>query len=165
MAEETPQDQDTQLAVALYDYRRAVRATFGYIDVQKRGNFENVSKIEIGRQFVFPQLAARHISPREEPKDWGETTPLLTALKEFPTLTVLGDPGSGKSTIVAWIAQMLADPGPNIYKTTFPGMVPLPFVLRDLRLEATDRWQRTAGGIPHARLCGKSKHRSGSAAS
>ena len=142
MAEETPQDQDTQLAVALYDYRRAVRATFGYIDVQKRGNFENVSKIEIGRQFVFPQLSPRHISPREEPSAWGETTPLLTALKEFPTLTVLGDPGSGKSTIVAWIAQMLADPGPNIYKTTFPGVVPLPFVLRDLRLEASDQWQQ-----------------------
>ena len=142
MSDLTEYDQPTQDAVALYDYRRAVRRAFGYIDVQKRGNFENVSKIEIGRQFVFPQLSPRHISPREEPSAWGETTPLLTALKEFPTLTVLGDPGSGKSTIVAWIAQMLADPGPNIYKTTFPGVVPLPFVLRDLRLEATDQWEQ-----------------------
>jgi len=142
MSDLSQYDEDTQLAVALYDYRRAVRAAFGYIDVQKRGNFENVSKVEIGRQFVFPQLSPRHISPREEPSAWGETTPLLTALKEFSTLTVLGDPGSGKSTIVAWIAQMLADPGPNIYKTTFPGVVPLPFVLRDLRLEATDQWEQ-----------------------
>ena len=139
MSEPTQSEQD---AVAIYHYLRAVRATFGYIDVQKRGNFENVSKIEIGRQFVFPQLSPRHISPREDPKRWGKTAPLLTALKEFPILTVLGDPGSGKSTIVAWIAQMLADPGPNIYKTTFPGVVPLPFVLRDLRLEPTDGWQQ-----------------------
>jgi internalin A len=51
-------------------------------------------------------------------------------------LVVLGDPGSGKSTLVSWIAwQLTQHSGP--WRERLGSLVPFPMILREMKLDAT----------------------------
>ena len=55
-------------------------------------------------------------------------------------LAILGDPGSGKSTLVDWLAWQLADEHPNAWKARLGNRIPIPLILRDLRIPRGITW-------------------------
>lgn len=61
-------------------------------------------------------------------------------ISESPRAFVLGDPGSGKSTLFSWCSYMLSTYNPNIVKTTFPQILPLNLILRELDLTKVNNW-------------------------
>src|SRR5829696_2673068 len=77
-------------------------------------------------------VSAQHLSPDAlELNPPPPTQALAAALAEHPRLVLLGDPGSGKSTVVNWICTALGRgmDGP-LAKLLGGPLVPLPFVLR-----------------------------------
>jgi hypothetical protein len=96
--------------------------------------------------YVEQAIADRWVQPEESPKFWPATKPVAEAYRENRRLVVLGDPGGGKSTLVAWIAwQLAADaleqslpPGSwpdRLGRDPLGPVLPLPFILRDLGVE------------------------------
>ncbi|RYG95280.1 MAG: NACHT domain-containing protein, partial [Alphaproteobacteria bacterium] len=122
-------------------YLDAVEREHGYVRALDQGTAEDRRGIRIGLMFVEPRLALSHIPTELPPDKWGETRSLLEAIREHGVLAVLGDPGSGKSTLVSWISHMLADPGPNQYKSELREKIPIPMVLRDMKLSASITWE------------------------
>ena len=53
-------------------------------------------------------LAGRDIVEYEDPLHFGDPVPLLTVLKNYSGVIVLGDPGAGKTTFVKYLAVRLA---------------------------------------------------------
>ncbi len=98
--------------------------------------------MDIADQFVEPGLSTEFISPDSDPENWKGYAPLLQAVSEKKRLVVLGDPGTGKSTLVKWIAWNLASSMPNAWKAALGDCVPLPFVLRDLEINRDITWDR-----------------------
>lgn len=60
------------------------------------------------------------------------------ALQEHRHVIVLGDPGSGKSTLVKVLTYAFGEAGTNIYKRACGELIPIPIVLRDYQ---TREWQ------------------------
>ena len=64
----------------------------------------------------------------------------MATIAAYARLVVLGDPGSGKSTLVNWLAWHFAEPAGSEWKDRLGPLVPLPFVLRDLRIGRGVTW-------------------------
>src|ERR1043165_1610185 len=89
---------------------------------------KDVSDVPIDRLYVEPYLAGERIDPDKPLKDWPARDPVLKAVVDNPRLVVLGDPGSGKSTLVSWITWRLSTPGANAWKEALGELVPIPLV-------------------------------------
>jgi internalin A len=90
--------------------------------------------------FVEPQLSPYPLAPERAPEDWRDRQPLGEAVTGNHRLVILGDPGSGKSTLVDWLAWRLADEHPNAWKARLGNRIPIPFILRDLHLARGITW-------------------------
>ena len=78
-------------------------------------------------------VSAQLLSPEGNPEPWGDRRPLREAVAGAHRLVILGDPGSGKSTLVDWLAAwQLADAHQNAWKTLLGSRIPIPLILRDL---------------------------------
>jgi len=77
-------------------------------------------------------------------RDWADradkqkTFYVPKALQEQRHLVVLGDPGSGKSTLVKVLTYAFGEADSNAYKRACGELIPIPIILRDYK---TRRWQ------------------------
>ncbi len=78
--------------------------------------------------FVQPQL-----TPLDKPAH--EPWELLTVLGQQRQVALLGEPGSGRSTLIGWLVHALTDPGRNRVIDTIGRMVPIVFPLRVMPLD------------------------------
>jgi internalin A len=126
---------------ALADYLARVRDWHGYIRFLGLPHLRDNPDVGIDRLFVPPHLSAQPISPDTDPANWPKTEPALQRIAQYPRLVVLGDPGSGKSTLVNWLAWNLARPGGNEVKSRLGALVPVVMVLRDLKIGRGITWE------------------------
>jgi internalin A len=92
--------------------------------------------------FVEPALSRQALTVDMPPSGWpAGVEPALAVIAALPRLVLLGDPGSGKSTLVSWIAWTLSKPRPNRWRERLGPLVPLPFVLRELELPTGLTWE------------------------
>ncbi len=101
------QEQGPQVALRLY--LESVKQHHGYIKFLGLPRLEDIQDAPIQRLFVEPAVADRAVSPDIDPEEWPATTPIREALAGHRRLVLLGDPGSGKSTLVDWLAWQLAE--------------------------------------------------------
>lgn len=119
----------------LRDYLSSVRDWHGYVRFIGLPHLGDNPDVMIDRLFIEPQLTRRHVSADEDPDDWSEQAEsAVEALASGRPLVVLGDPGSGKSTLANYLVWLLARPGRSPLVERFGWRMPVPLVLRELRL-------------------------------
>ena len=126
---------DLLKAPLLRAYLARVRDWHGYIRFLGLPDRRDNPDIVIDRLFIEPLLTRRHMSADEDPGQWIDQAETATeALSVGNPLVVLGDPGTGKSTLVNYLVWMLARPGRNPLVDALGWQLPVPMVLRELRL-------------------------------
>lgn len=140
-----PQDPDIAAFVQPFDhpillkYFSAVRNFHGAIKFLGMGSMrEKVTKdVHLDSLFVMPRLSSRHVTAAEsvgDPSTLKDTQPLLDAVRQHQRLVVLGDPGSGKSTLIQYLSEGLCRTLDSSVRNALGPMVPLPIILRELKL-------------------------------
>jgi hypothetical protein len=94
---------------------------------------ESSADVPLEKLFVEPRVSKEHLLPDAFEVMQPPTMPLSLALAENRLLVLLGDPGSGKSTVVNWICTALSRgiEGQLVRELGGP-LIPLPIVLREL---------------------------------
>jgi len=125
----------------LAQYLESVLRWHGYIRFVGLPRVGEYLDVGMDRLFVEPRLGAQRIAPEEDPAAWPKTQPVLDALEASPRLVVLGDPGSGKSTLVSWLAWQMARPHGSPCVARLGRLVPIPLVLRELPISRGITWE------------------------
>ena len=105
---------------------------------------KDLSPVQLDSLYVEPKLSAQEIHPDVPVFRWPKTNEAVDALSRHRSLVVLGDPGSGKSTLISCLAWQLcrATPADNSpWVREFGGCLPVPMILRELRLKADVTWE------------------------
>lgn len=123
-------------------YAASLRDKFGFVRFVGLPTQGGPEDTPIEKLYVEPALSAERIDPNRTAVDWPETSPLIDAVIDHPRLVVLGDPGSGKSSLVSWIVLSLLSRDRNRLKDTVGPLVPVTLVLRDLTIEGLPTWEK-----------------------
>lgn len=84
--------------------------------------------------FVPPALSPTYLQPLTTEPEATHSADALSWLEQHHRLAVLGDPGSGKSTLVSWLAWRLCAGLTEPMPAWCEGMLPVPMILRDMAL-------------------------------
>ena len=120
----------------LRKYLSNVRDWHGYVRFLGLPDRRDNPDVLIDRLFVEPLLTRRHVSPDENPSNWiDEAETVFDALAAGKPLVLLGDPGTGKSTLLNYLVWLLARPTQRTWTQRMGAwLLPVPMVLRELRL-------------------------------
>lgn len=125
---------DTRLRPYLDD----LRLWHGYVRFLGLPNLLDSPDTPLSQLFVPPALSAQPVSPAAPPAGWPAGQSVLGLLAQRRRLVVLGDPGSGKTTLINWIVWLLAGGAQMNLPSDLTGLLPLPMVLRELKLEGVN---------------------------
>ncbi len=120
----------------LRTYLTNVRDWHGYVRFLGLPDRRDNPDVLIDRLFVEPLLTRRPVSPDEDPSKWiDEAETVFDVLAAGKPLVLLGDPGTGKSTLLNYLVWLLARPTQRIWTQRMGAwLLPVPMVLRELRL-------------------------------
>ena len=126
---------------ALRAYLSNVRDWHGYVRFLGLPDRRDNPDVLIDRLFVEPLLTRRYVSPDDDPSSWIEgAETVFDALKSDRPVMLLGDPGTGKSTLLNYLVWLLARPTGDLWTERMGAwLLPVPMVLRELHIRgATD---------------------------
>ncbi len=129
----------------LKEYCEALAKAHGYIRFVEVPFLKDTSDVEIESLYVDPQFSKQEIHADTSPKNWPTRTDAVKAIQKYRHLVLLGDPGSGKSTLTSCITWQLCRckiDRHNHWTEVLGGLVPIPMVLRELKLKADISWER-----------------------
>ena len=117
-------------------YLENVRDWHGFIRFLGLPDRRDNPDVPIDRLFVEPLLTRQYVSPDEDPSGWtDEAETIFDVLQSNRYVMILGDPGTGKSTLLNYLAWLLARPTESMWTERVGGwMLPVPMVLRELPL-------------------------------
>ena len=158
----TPQAPDTRAFIdianshPLLRYFQNVQLKFMQMDnfglsLDDAGEIKKQQRVFLRDLFVAPHLSRRHIDSEQliqseiknaEKPDWQS---IVDVLQQHPHSFVLGDPGTGKTTLIHWLMLAFATSGKNLTKIALGELVPFALILRELPLREVksfaDLWQ------------------------
>ncbi|MFZ1831049.1 MAG: NACHT domain-containing protein, partial [Candidatus Competibacteraceae bacterium] len=121
--------------LSLRPYLGEIRRRHGIVEILALPSMRDLPPVRIETLFVPPLLAEIPISPDSDPKQWPQGQSLFVALEENPCLVVLGDPGSGKTTLANWLAWRLSAGLTTPLPQVLEDRAPLPCVLREMNAD------------------------------
>lgn len=116
-------------------YLKDVLSWHGYIRFLGMPTLQTSSDVPLEELYVNQSLSLENLSTEKEPKENQLYSP-LHLLIEKRHLVILGDPGSGKSTLINWLAWILASGFIGRLPNGLGTLIPIPIVLRELKLES-----------------------------
>lgn len=116
-------------------YAGAMKDKFGYVQFVGLPTQGGPDPTSLDRLFVEPAFARERIDPNTPLKNWPQRFALMDAVISNPRLVVLGDPGSGKTTLVNWLVLSLLSRDKNRLQASVGQLIPIVLVLRELALE------------------------------
>lgn len=128
----------------LRDYCAAVTKAHSQIRFVEIPLQKDLSPIQLDSLYIEPRLSPQEIHPDLAPFRWPDTQEGVDGISNFNSLVILGDPGSGKSTLVSCLAWQLCRQDAtteNHWIKRFGGLLPIPMILRELRLKADVTWE------------------------
>ena len=133
----------------LRTYLNNIREWHGYIRFLGLPDRRDNPDILIDRLFVEPILSKRYLLPEEVSKrKLNETQTIFEVLKENRMTILLGDPGSGKSTLSNYLVWLLARPNLEMWNKKIGGwLLPVPMVLRELSLDTVTSFEDLLGAF------------------
>lgn len=131
----------------LQRYLNSVIDWHGYIRFVQLPHLGDKPDTPIDELFVQPRLSDQHIRADAPTDQWAATTAPIERLRTSPRLVVLGDPGSGKSTLINWLAWLFTQTRGGPWTAALGPLIPLPFVLRELRLHKPIGWESLLGAF------------------
>ncbi|WP_310447461.1 NACHT domain-containing protein [Thiobacillus sp.] len=145
---------------AIRSYLAEVRRRHGYMRFLGLPYLRDTPDVDISRLYVPPAVSGQLISPDSEPGNWPTTESPLEALEKNRRLILLGDPGSGKSTLTNWLAWRLSAGLSQRLPDWLEGLLPLPFILREVPLRGVQTFDALLDallGLPVARALAGSR--------
>lgn len=129
-------------AFSALDLRRhhdqQIRAWFGEVrPLRLEGSgrfFTPPPALPLRAVFVPPALSPSYLQASTAEPDLTGSDDVLTWLSRQHRIVVLGDPGSGKSTLVGWLAWRLCAGLTEPLPAWCDGVLPVPMILRDMLL-------------------------------
>ena len=133
-------------ALSEIDLRRLhdqqIRAWFGEVrPLRLEGSgrfFSPPPALPLRAVFVPPALAPTYFQPTVGESQLSGGADVLQWFERQRRLVVLGDPGSGKSTLVSWLAWRLCAGLTERLPDWAEGVLPVPMILRDMQLGAVN---------------------------
>lgn len=115
-------------------YLKDVLAWHGYIRFLGMPTLQTNPDVPIDELYVAQSLSLESLPTDKQPKPDQLHNPVKLLL-EKRHLVILGDPGSGKSTLINWFAWQLASGFVGRLPKELSDLIPVPIVLRELKLE------------------------------
>ena len=115
-------------------YLKDVLAWHGYIRFLGMPTLQTNPDVPIDELYVAQSLSLENLPTDKQPKPDQLHNPVKLLL-EKRHLVILGDPGSGKSTLINWFAWQLASGFVDRLPQELSDLIPVPIVLRELKLE------------------------------
>jgi len=109
-----------------------VKRRHGIVETLALPNMRDIPPIRIEKLFVQPLLSQQKPVTNNKKVDWEAGETLLKVFEEHPRVVLLGDPGSGKTTLINWLAWRLASGLVAPLPEALSDRLPLPCILRDL---------------------------------
>lgn len=117
----------------------------GYMRTLGLPTMKDNPSVPINRLYVAPAISTTPISP--DAKELAEGENILQVLEEHRRLVIQGDPGSGKSTLVNWLAWRLAAGLSAPLPDFLHGIIPIPLILRELNPEGMESFDKLLTGF------------------
>ncbi|EIK44755.1 hypothetical protein O59_002478 [Cellvibrio sp. BR] len=114
----------------LRGYLGEVSRRHGVVDSLALPNMRDLPPIQLEKLFVQPELSP--IPFNSQVKDWPSGESLLECLTFNRAVILLGDPGSGKTTLINWLAWRLSSGLARELPKFLDGYLPIPCVLREI---------------------------------
>jgi predicted NACHT family NTPase len=129
----------------LQRYIRALMESHGFIRFVEMPNMEEISDVPILDLFVEPGLTTEEVRADRPMNLWPKRQKLATVLGDNNRLILLGDPGSGKSTLISSLTYQhcVALVKQEIYNAEdVESDIPIPIILRELTLRSDLTWEK-----------------------
>ncbi len=116
----------------LREYLGEVARRHGVVETLALPNMRDLPPVRIDKLFVQPLLSQLRVDISTPQENWPVGESLLSTLESCPQLVLLGDPGSGKTTLANWLAWRLSSGLTTVLPDILANKIPIPCILREM---------------------------------